>query len=123
MPAPAWGGSTCEALSHLGPTRLTTCLCVVAVVQDLLVASAGPLSRASFGCRLQGREEREEPPQQWGLGLFALCYHLGFDVLFWMREKTRVFQSVKNIQCLYSQHNRDRYRTVDSKDKGSPLPQ
>lgn len=54
---------------------------MVAVVQDLLVASAGPLLRASFGCRLQGREERGEPPQQWGLGLFALCYRLGFDVL------------------------------------------
>lgn len=42
---------------------LVTCLCVIAVVKDLLVASAGPLSLASFDCRLQGREEREEPPQ------------------------------------------------------------
>lgn len=73
-------------------------LYVVAVVKDLLVANAGPLSLASFGCRWQGREERGEPPQQWGLGLFAPCYHLGFDVLFWMRKKTQVFPSVKNIQ-------------------------
>lgn len=98
VPAPAWGGGTCEALSHLGPTMLKMYLYVVAVVKDLLVGNAGPLSRASFGCRLQGRKERGEPPQQWDLGLFALCYHLGFDVLFWMRKKAQVFQSVKNIQ-------------------------
>lgn len=96
VPAPAWRGGTCEALSHLGPTMLKTYLYVVAVMKDLLVANAGPLSFASFGCRLQGREERGEPPQQWGLS--ALCCHLGFGVLFWIRKKTQVFQSVKNIQ-------------------------
>lgn len=81
-------GVTCEALSCLGPIMLITCWCVIAVVKDLLVGSAGPLSLASFDCRLQGMEEMGEPPQRWGLGLFALCYHLGFDVLFWRRKKT-----------------------------------
>lgn len=57
------GGGPCEALSHLGPTMLITCLCVIAEVRDLLVASAGPLSLASFDCGLRGREETGEPPQ------------------------------------------------------------
>lgn len=99
VPARAWRGGTCEeALSHLGPTMLKVYLYVVAVVKHLLVANAGPLSFASFGCRLQGREERGEPPQQWGL--FALCDHLGFDVLFWRRKKTQVLQSVKTYEYL-----------------------
>lgn len=63
VPAQARVGGTWEALSHLGPTMLKTCLCVIAEVKDLLVASAGPLSLASFDCRLRGREEKGEPPQ------------------------------------------------------------
>jgi len=76
-------------VSYLGPTTLIKCSCGISVAQekDLLVESAGPLSLASFDCRLQGREERGEPPQRWALGLFALCYQLGFDVLFWRRIK------------------------------------
>lgn len=123
VPAPAWRGGMCEeALSHLGPTMVKVYLYVAAVVKHLLVANAGPLSFASFGCKSQGREERGEPPQQWGLS--ALCYHLGFDVLFWRRKKTQVFQSVKNIRIsLLTAKNRGRFRTLDSKDKGSSLPQ
>lgn len=72
-----------------GPTMLTMCSrgILVARRRDLLIGSAGPLSLASSESRLQGREERGEPPQRWALGLFALCYHLGFDVLFWRRIK------------------------------------
>lgn len=93
LPAQVGAGvrGTCEAPSHLHPTMLITCWCMIARTEDLLVASAGPLSLASFDCRSQGREERGEPPQRWGLGLFALCYQLGFDVLFWRRKKTWVF--------------------------------
>lgn len=84
-----------------GPTMLMLCShgILVARRRDLLIGSAGPLSLASSESRLQEREERGEPPQRWALGLFALCYHLGFDVLFWRRIKRMwVFQSIKNIE-------------------------